>query len=220
MLKLKITQAQFDALDEATKALYKASGAEHVLNVEPDPQVATLTAEVTKLTGDIDARKDFIDPSNVPDIAAVNKQLADEKLANEANVSKYQSMISKNMIAERGRTIAAEIFKSPSVTKRFVEDRLTVDFASGEPVLKVLGEDGKPSETSFEDLSKSMRENAEYSDIVIGTKANGGAGQKTPGHVPSPRKADDEKNVDFSRASSQSLVDRVKEKRAAQEEAQ
>jgi hypothetical protein len=212
MLRFKITKAKYDELDEPLKALYKADGDSFSLQVESHPEVSELTKQIKTLTADLDKKKSFVDPAEIPDAAAISRQLDEEREGRKTDVTRYQSLIAKTMIGEKAAEIAAKISKTPAVMKRFVSDSLTVDFTGDQPKIKVLDENGKPSDRSFDDLSKSLLENADYADIVIGSNATGGGGgKKTTTATP----AKENEPLDLRRASGQDLVARVEAKLAA-----
>ena len=210
MLKWKLDKQAYDALDDATKAFYKASGVDYVLNAEPDPQIKDLDKQIKSLQSDIAAKKDFVDPKTIPDAAAIQSQLEAEKSGRASDISKLQGYIADALVGEKATDIAAKVFKNPSVMKRFVADALTVDFTGDKPAVKVKGLDGKLND-DFDGLMKSFSENKDYADFVIASKASGGGVKQTT----IPQKPQLDQQVDLAKTSASDLVARVEARLAS-----
>lgn len=215
MLKRKLSKSEFEALEPAIQALYKAAGGDFKLNVEDDPSVAELTKANKELQEEVLLRANFVDPADVPDIAAVNAELEAERAARSADVSKYQGVIGESLISAKAVEIAGKISKSPTIMKRFVQDMLTVDFSGDAAVVKVKGPDGNPSDLTFDDLSKDLVANADFADIIIGTRATGGGNQTGQQTQSQFRPQSGEADADLSKAPLNDIVARVEAKLAA-----
>lgn len=180
MLKREISKSEYEALPDDLKAVYVASKGKYSLEVEADPRVDTLTTELNAARKEVSDRKNFVDPSTIPNTDTLNTQLREEREGRASDVQKYQGLIGRSLIEAKASEIASKISKSPAIMKRFVSDNLTVDFSSENPVVKVRGADGNASDTSFDDLEKNLVANPDFSDIIIGVKAKGGATQTQP----------------------------------------
>lgn len=85
----------------------------------------------------------------------------------------------ENTLLDNVVTGIASKFKSPSLVKAAIRERLQVDLTDvSKPTIRVLDKDRKPSAASIEDYTKELVTNPEYADIVIGTKGSGGGAPK------------------------------------------
>lgn len=180
MLKRTISKDDYETLSDEMKGFYVASKGKYSLDVEVDPQIEHLSNELSTARTSLKSRENFIDPATVPDTKELTKQLSDEKNARASDIVRYQKMIGDALIEEKASSMASKISKSPALMKRVIKDSLIVDFDAEKPSVKVRGEDGNVSDTSFDDLEKNIIANPDYSDIIIGTKASGGATQTSP----------------------------------------
>lgn len=235
-LKRKLTAAEFDALSEVLKAEYKKDGDSYVLDVDGDEDTSALRRAKDR---EAQARKDAEakakeleeklaglegdDARKKGDIAAIDKswqgKLDEAKKAHKEDVAKYQGAFKKRYIDAEANAIATKISKVPSLLSRVIRERLTVDFDGDEPTVRVLDAEGKASALTLEDLQKEIVANAEYADIIIASKASGGAGKTTKpgGAVPSQ----DDKPADLSSMNPAQLAERmtavIEAKKSAQE---
>ena len=98
-----------------------------------------------------------------------------------------------------------------------IKNRLVADFEGDEPVTRILGPDGKPSNMTLDDLEKEFVANKDFSAIIVGSKASGGAGggeqrRKTGGA------SDSDKKLDLSKAKPFELLEHLKSKKEPNEE--
>lgn len=192
-MKRKITQAEFDALPDAIKALYKAhaSGGFLVDLEGDDDDVAALRAtnerEVAKRTaaearvGTLETELSTLRTSvakgdgNLTALETswrekLTRAEADGKTALEA----ARKQITRILVDERALALAADISTVPALMARNLKDRLSVDFEGDVPTLRVLDTSGKPTALSVDDLVKEFTGSKEYAPIIIASKASGG----------------------------------------------
>ena len=73
--------------------------------------------------------------------------------------------------------MANRISKSPKLILPHIMSGLVAEFdADDNPIIKVLGEDGKPSTVSLENFEKALVSDKDFADIMIASKASGGGG--------------------------------------------
>lgn len=119
----------------------------------------------------------------------------------ESKLSEANKFISENLMNSYSDSLASEISKEPKLMKRFIKDRLYVDFDDDGPKLKVKDQSGQPSSATLEELKKELLTDETYSAILVGTKASGAAqNTQTPRSVPGVNK-----NIDLSKLSPQEM---------------
>jgi hypothetical protein len=204
-LKMKITKAVYDKLSDDLKKEYVEDGDSFKLDTDADDadelrrardrekqnakdakkEAKELRDRLAELEGD-DARKSG-------DIEKIDKQWKDKFAARETELtgklSAKDEYIKKTMIDGAAGAMASKISTSPSLLKRAIADRLTVNFEGDEPKLEILGADGKVANTNLDALEKEFVTNKEFSSIIIASKASGGGAPRNgpdnkPGGVP------------------------------------
>lgn len=220
-LKFKIKQADYDKLSDEMKNEYIAGDAdgEFVLDVsdlpkpeDTGPLKRALQAEKDKyktLKGEKDALQAQVD--GFEDVEALKASHAKE-------VGKYKAFTEATLIDGTAMTLATKISTSPKLLAKDIRDRFVVDLSGDQPVVKIKGADGKPSDDmTLEKLQSEVVANPDYKSIIIGSKASGGGAPKTPikplgGGAPK----DGEQVVDLSKAPAATLVERIQARKAAQ----
>lgn len=192
--KVKISKDQYDALSDADKFLYvedgdkgykldiddsevaeemrRARDREKVRADDAERRVTDLETRLSSLEGD-DARKRG-------DISAIERSWQ-EKLDKQKNdsdklVTGLKTQLEKVMVDSAVDAISHEIFAKPSRDSRLIRDRVYIDYDGETPVVRVRDKDGKASALSLEDLKKETLDNADYADILVGSKATGSGG--------------------------------------------
>lgn len=193
MFKVKIKKAEWEALDDAKKALYVADGENYKLDVddteiaaemrrardrekqekaelqtrldEMQEQLTALENEGGKKKGDVDALE-----------RSYKDQLNKQKEKLEGMITKFKDMLKKLLVSDIAKTLAAEISTSPALLLPHIERRLTAELDGDEPVTRVLGADGKPSALSVEQLKQEFVDSKDFAPIIIGSKASGSGG--------------------------------------------
>ncbi|MBP5948534.1 MULTISPECIES: hypothetical protein [unclassified Pseudomonas] len=188
-MKYKISKAEYEALDAAMQALYKAMGDDFVLFVEGLPtgsddleglrnQVQTLLTEKKEEKRKRDAAE------------AEQRRLQEE--SQRANGEYEQLYTSSQQALEQERTRLAELTQSierrdltsaaskvsssiadgenAEILAEFVQRRLKI--VDGQ--VKVTDAAGNLTIASLEDLAKEFQQAPRYASLVRGTKANGG----------------------------------------------
>jgi len=92
------------------------------------------------------------------------------------------------LVKSTAQSLAAEmaVEGSARVLQKHIQDRLAVDMRDGERVTVVLGEDGKPSALTLDDLRKEISSDKAFAPLIIGSRASGSgaAGGKGGGAAP------------------------------------
>lgn len=224
-LKRKITKTEFEALPDALKAEYKASGDSYALDLDGgDELTRAKEAEAEKrrdaekkmreAQAELDALKETTNKNN-GDIEALEaswkKKLADaEKAAADANAALNTERQDRYVNSEAEKI--AKRFTVPSLLKGEIAKRLTVEMHDGNPIVRVLDSAGKPSALTVAELEKEFVDNPEYKGIVIASKANGGAGDPAsrPGGGAPTFPNNDGKPTDVSKLSAKDMVAHLK----------
>lgn len=219
VLKKKLTSEEFENLDEGLKVVYLKDGDNYILDVEKDDSkppkndddVAALRRALDreredrkKYKQDLDDLKKQLDDNDLltakkkADIETLEKawndKLNTQKGDYEQRLSKTNQFIKKNLIEVNTNNIAEKLAgKNASLLKPHIEKRLTVDFDSDDPMLRVLSESGELSANSLTDLEKEFLDNEKYSAIIVGSKASGSGatGQNSGGGAATAKNFDD-----------------------------
>jgi hypothetical protein len=239
-LKRKITKEEFTKLGKDVQTEYTAKDDGYILDLDGDEdpdelrrardrekqtakdlrkankamqdELDELKAKVGDDTGDDKRKKD--------DIEKLERSWKDkqDKIAKEGaeKVAKANDFIRKTMVDGVAKTMAATISTAPSLMHRAIADRLTVDFADDEPVLKVLGTDGKASSMTIEQLQKEIVANKEYATILIGSKASGAGGPRNGPELKPGGTGASEKVADLSKMGGKDLAELIRSRRTTE----
>ena len=197
-LKRKITESEFNALDETKKSLYVKDGENYILDIE-DAAFENLKAEKKAAEEKLQeyereeaerirkaeeraekkAKEEYEKAKGDKDVEAVEKSWTEkyEKLQNEKNESdkKYQEYVKKSLIDNAVTTMANKISTSPTLLVPHIRNRLDVDLSTDTPKIIVLDENGQRSALTLAELEKAFVDNKEFSAIIKVNTANGGA---------------------------------------------
>ena len=196
-IKRKLSDAEYNALDDNKKALYIQQGSEWVLDID-DTAFEELKKEKTELKVKLEQfeaekkaaedkaaeekakrEKDKMDKQKKDgEWEAYTKSLEEkvEKLQNDLKTTQegYRNRLTTDMLNREVDRIANELSTAPSLLKPFIRDRLTVEFVGEEPRIFVKDDKGHKSATSIKEFEKSIVDNSEFSAIIKQTA--GGAG--------------------------------------------
>jgi hypothetical protein len=230
-LKAKITKEQFAKLPADIQAEYVEDGDSYKLDVEgledtgalrrakdresqgrKDAEAALREAqeELERINGD-DARKKG-------DIATLEKswqkKLDDQKADYEGKVAKLTSHTTKSLVDNVALSVATKISNSPQLLIPHIRARLQANFDGDEPVTVVLGKDGKPSTMTVDELSAEFVANKDFSAIIVGSKASGGASKPSTSGGGAPNNGNNDKPADLSKMNPTELAVHLKEVKA------
>lgn len=219
-LKHKIKKSEYEKLSDELKAEYVAgdNDGEYVLDVTglPEPEdVEPIKRALAREKETVKTlKKEKADlQSKVDDAPDVEKLKADH----EAETKKLRTFAEKTLIDAQAEALAAKISTSPKLLAPVIRARLIADMTGDEPVTKVLGADGKPSDLTIEKLGEELVANPDYKAIIVASKAKGG-GAPSPALKPGGGGAptgDQDKTVDLSNLGGKDLAARIAERKAA-----
>lgn len=227
-MKFKINKTAYDKLSDELKNEYIAgdNDGEYVLDVTDLPQAEDVgpvkraleaertahKATKTKLT----AAEATI--AAAPDVEALKGEHAKE-------VGKYKTFTEKTLIDNAALALATKISTSPAILLPHIKSRLVADMSGDEPVTKVLGADGKPSDMTIDKLGEEFVANADFKTIIKASNGSGGGTPPAPTIKPlgggMPPKAGEQGDApDFSKMKPADLAQHLKAKAEAKAQAQ
>lgn len=227
-LRFKLSKAQYDNLTPELQAEYIAGEAEgeYVLDVSDLPKgedVAPVKRALEAERAAHKATKTALGEAkatieNAPDIETLKAQHA-------AETGKLKTFAEKTLVDNAALALATKISTSPGLLLPHIRSRLVTDMSGDEPVTKVLGADGKPSELSIDKLGEEFVANKDFAAII---KASNGSGGGTPpnrsveplGSGTQPKDGEQGQAPDLSKLNAADLAARISERKAAEAEAQ
>ena len=208
-IKRKLSDAEYNALDDNKKALYVKQGSDWVLDLEDTAfeevkkEKDSLRAKVEQFESEKRAAEEkaaeekakreqekMAKQKKEGEWEAYTKSLEEkvEKLQNDLKTTQegYRNRLTTDMLNREVDRIANELSTAPSLLKPFIRDRLTVEFVGEEPRIFVKDDKGHKSATSVKEFEKSIVDNSEFSAIIKQTAGgastqnqNGFSGTKT-----------------------------------------
>ena len=200
--------------DEDTGPLRRAKDREAQLRRDAEKRAKEAEDRLAELEGD-DARKKG-------DIATLEKswqkKLDDANAASQAKIDKLTSHTTKTLVDNVALSVATKISNAPSIILPHIRARLQANFDGDEPTTVVLGKDGKPSAMTIDELSAEFVANKDFSAIITGSKASGGAGKPSQNGGGAPKNpGQSDKPADLSKMNPQELAAHLKEAKATTE---
>lgn len=197
--------------EEDTGALKRSKDREKQLRQDAEKKLKEAQEQLDALGSD-DARKKG-------DIETLEKQWAQKASESnkqyEARIAKLTESTTKMLVDNVAIQMANRISTAPNLILPHIKARLKADFEGDSPITKVLGSDGSVSEMSLDQLSAEFVANKDFSAIIVGSKASGGAGKTSK---PSGGAANsDNKPADLSKLSVADLTAHMKDKLANKE---
>ena len=225
---MKINKTVYDALPAELKAAFKQVGAtdefdngeENVAGLKSALQkekeeaagikskLAGFEAEKTK---EIEAarKKALEEARTTGDFAAIEKdyqrQLKELRDANAKAAQEAETRVKTDAISKQVEDVA-KMFVSPTLAKSFIQSRLTAELVDGQPIVRVLGKDGKASAASIEDLKKEYLTDKELKSSLVASRASGGGSGGVPTNSGSGVTTDTNNKFDAVNADPKSMV--------------
>lgn len=227
-MKFKINKAAYDKLSDEFKGEYIAgeNDGEYVLDVsdlptgeDVGPVKRALEAErtahkatKTKLT----AAEATI--AAAPDVEALKAEHGKE-------VGKYKGFTEKTLIDNAALALASKISTAPALLLPHIKARLVADVTGDEPVTKVIGADGKPSDMTLDKLGEEFVANADFKTIIKASNGSGGGTPPNPTIKPLgggmlPKAGEQGETPDLSKTAPKDLAAIITAKKEAQAAAQ
>lgn len=190
---LKLEADNLDAIDEPLRSLYEEKDGKFRLKVEGIPDADGLKKKNNELLDELKgykrAQKEKEDAlakereellAKSGDVEALRKSY-DEKMTKittdySTREQNYQQQLQKLTVGQTATTLAAELAipGSAPVLLPHIQARLSMEIRDGVPVTVVLGQDGKPSALTIDDLKSELTANQAFAPIIAASKAAGG----------------------------------------------
>lgn len=226
-IKFKVNKKGYEALSDDMKALYIAGDAdgEYVLDVVELPQGEDVEPVKRALESERNAHK-----ATKASLNEVKTQLAavpnvEELTANHAKeLGKFKGFTEKTLIDNAALALASKISTAPALLVPHIKSRLIADISGDEPVTKVLGADGKPSDLTIDKLGEEFVANADFKTIIKASNGSGGGMPPKPTIKPlgsgmqpkAGEQGEGQAPADLSKLKPADLAARIKERKAAQ----
>lgn len=210
---------------EDTGALKRSKDHEKALRKEKEAELRQLQEKLTELesakalkSGDLEAFNASWEEKHNAKVAELLQQQEDIKNQSTQRSSLLESELKTILVDNIADTIAAKISTAPKLMRHEIVGRLSaIEGDDGRFRTTVLDENGKPSAMSIEELMEDFRKNPEYKNVIIGSKASGGAKVESQSK-PSDRSSSDGENVNFGQLSDEEKIARVTAKIQANKE--
>lgn len=211
-LKIKLSKEEFEKLGDSIKAEYITDGDGYKLDVlgledtgplkRAHERVKAEKEELSTKLADAESQIAKLgDPKKIQDIQTLeksyNKKLEDQKAEYEGKLNKSQTFIKNTLVDSKAESLANQLAgKNAKLILPHIKARLVADLDNDEPVTRVLDAKGQVSAHSLDDLAKEFVANKDFSAIIVGSKASGGAGNPSPsskfggGANPNPEQTD------------------------------
>lgn len=190
---LKLEADSLDTIDEPLRSLYEEKDGKFRLKVEGIPDADGLKKKNNELLDELKgykrAQKEKEDAlakereellAKSGDVEALRKSY-DEKMTKitsdySTREQNYQQQLQKLTVGQTATTLAAELAipGSAPVLLPHIQARLSMEIRDGVPVTVVLGQDGKPSALTIDDLKSELTANQAFAPIIAASKAAGG----------------------------------------------
>lgn len=199
MLKSKITKAEFDALTDDLKAVYKQDGDNYLLQSDDAAELRALLAaerderkrletekaqrEAAEEAARQEAARKEAEAAEAlarknNDIAALEASWSAKvdaaKQAGEQETQRLRTMLENVLVDKEAEALANKISTVPDLLKPAIRARLQADISGDTPLTRVLDANGKPSAANLAELEQEIVANKNYAAIIKGTNANGG----------------------------------------------
>jgi len=226
-LKLKIAKEVFDKLPDAVKSEYFEKDGEYHLDVDGLEDTGALRRakdhevkqrkEVEGKLRDAETRIEELTGEVSGNAAKFDKELKKQLGEKDGQLTKANAFVQKTLVDSVATKIAGEISTAPALLIPHIKARLTADLSGDEPATKVLGADGKVSETTIEQLTAEFVANKDFSAIIRGNKASGGGAPKGNASVNGGAgkfNNESDKPADLSKMNPRQLAEHLKSQKA------
>lgn len=227
-MKFKINKAAYDKLSDELKNEYIVgdNDGEYVLDVTDLPQGEDVGPVKRALEAERAKNKTLTTKNNELQATIAAAPNIEEVNANHAKeVGKYKSFTEKTLIDNAALALATRISTSPALLLPHIKARLIADMTGDEPVTKVIGADGKPSDMTIDKLGEEFVANADFKTIIKASNGSGGGTPPNPTVKPlgggMPPKAGEQGDApDFSKLPPKDFAAHLKAKAEAKAQAQ
>ena len=166
---------------------------------------------LTEATGKVTSLESQLATAKTGDDGGWEKKYQEDMAAKDKTIGDLKSNVEEITAGATATALATKLAVkgSEGLLRRHVADRLTTQWDdSGRPTVKVLDKDGQVSARTVAELETEISNDAAYSPLLAGTKADGGGNKKSDdGKTPSKTML----RGDFQNMSPQERVDFLKE---------
>lgn len=202
MLKSKITATEFATLPPVIQAEYTLTGTDYLLQTDDaaalrtakqraDDEATAAKAEAlaaTKRATDAEAAAEAArveaakKAGDIPALEASWQSKLDAVKAEAAtSTGNMKKALDKILVEKEALAICAEISTAPDLLMPHVVKSLVAEYDDPtDPKTRILGDDGKPTAKTIEEYKNDLIANPKFAAIIVGSKANGGAGNHKP----------------------------------------
>lgn len=165
--KQEITPEMFSALQDSIEKLEANNKALLQEKREQEKAAQKAIEDAAKKSGDVEALE-----------KSWGEKLAAATAERDGKLSAYEQMVNRMTVGSEAQRLAAAIALpgSADVLLPHIERRLSVEVKDGQPIVRVLDKDGKPSALSLADLQKEIESTPAFAPITVGSKASGAGG--------------------------------------------
>ena len=195
MLKSKITKAEYDALSDALKAVYKLEGDVALLQSDDAAELRAAKDREAQRARTAEEERDRLKQEKATAeaaAAAAAEEAAREKAKKAGDITaletswqgkvdaanqrgdKLENQLKTLLVSNEAIKLANEISVSPSLLIPVIERRLQADLSGEKPITRVIDGNGAPSAFNLDDLKKELVANKEFAAIIKGSNASGG----------------------------------------------
>lgn len=198
---LKIGQSAYDGLPDALKKEYKKDGDDYVLDLKgyEDPtsirnarDAANRERDEAKRERDTAVRERDAANRKITDLTKDGVTVEEKVAAKEkemqakydtdtgelnGTITKLKETIIGTKRSSIAEGIANKISSAPKLLAPEIQKQLHIELDNEfNPIVKVLGTDGKPSASSLEDLEKRVLTNKDFASVIKASSGSGGGG--------------------------------------------
>ncbi|QZA70450.1 scaffolding protein [Erwinia phage AH03] len=231
-LKHKLNKEEFEKLSDEIKAEYISDGEGYKLDVlgleDTGPLKRALERErengktlQEKLSEKESEIAKLGDPKKIQDISTLQKsyekRLEEQKNEFEGKLSKSNAFIKNTLVDSKAEGLARELGgeRNWKVMLPHVKSRLAADLDNDEPQTRVLDDKGQISASTMADLKKEFIANKDFSGIIVGSKASGGAPSTNPSNKFGGGANPNPEQTDFSKMSPQQMAAHIQANKEA-----
>ena len=232
-LKIKITKEIYDTLPADIKSEYVESEDGYRLDVagvedsgalkRAKDRESQLRKDAEKELRELKEKLDALDNEDARkkgDIATLEKawhsKLEAQKSDYESKLEKSNGFIKRSLVDAKAIEIATKISTKPNLIMPHVKARLLADMDGDVPTTRILDKNGKVCEMTIEQLEAEFIANDDFSTIIKGSMASGGATKPTSIKTPSSSAGQgSNKSINLNSASNADLVAYLKSKKEA-----
>lgn len=194
---MKLTKAEYDALPESLKGMFKAEGEGYSPKFVSEDDVAGLKSQNEKLLNEkreAKARAEEIERQRVADeekriketgnIEALEKSYQEKLAKLQGDFDSYKGNSEKQLhgllVKKEAQALASRLGggATDELFLPHILSRLTVEAGEDGPRTRILDKDGKPSAASMDDLYSEFASNKAFAPAVAKTNASGAQGAR------------------------------------------